>query len=103
MIGYLFIFGSINVASHIHPPSKIKFVQDRPLWAGERPSKRFMILAALIDEHEFRMFVALLIKNRLRNTVANQRSPSFASLDVAGWNNKHTAFKFLQEGGRMPS
>src|ERR1039458_2356166 len=64
---------------------------------------RLMILAALIGEYKFRMFTALLIKNRLRNTVAHQWSPAFTAFDVAGWNNKHTALKFLQEDFPFPA
>jgi len=40
-----------------------------------------MVLAALIREHKFWMFAASPLKNQLRNTIANQRSPAFTAFD----------------------
>jgi hypothetical protein len=55
-----------------------------------------MRFAALVCENELRVFAATLLKNRLRNAITNQWSPTFPTFDVARWNNKYAAPKFLQ-------
>jgi len=61
-----------------------------------------MILAALIREHEFRMLAALLIKNRLRNPVADQRSPAFTAFDIPRRNDINLQFCSLVVNYDLP-